>query len=128
MGLSPELTGRKQDGTFMPGQSGNPAGRPKGSRQKLQTDFLKVLADDFAKNGRSAVEEMRTKDPAAYVKAIASLMPKQLEIERPLGDMTDDELISAVDLLRSFLAAQETGKGTGNASLGESAGDLSALH
>ena len=32
---------------FVPGQSGNPAGRPKGARSKLGETFLKALAEDF---------------------------------------------------------------------------------
>jgi hypothetical protein len=32
----PETTDRKQDTRFKPGQSGNPAGRPKGSKHKIQ--------------------------------------------------------------------------------------------
>lgn len=74
----PESTGRNQDGTFAKGVSGNPAGRPKGSRHKLSEDFFKTLADDFAKNGVQAIVDMRDKDPGSYAKMIAGLMSKEL--------------------------------------------------
>ena len=82
------------------GKSGNPAGRVKGSRSKLQENFLKALSDDFEANGIEAIQTMRQEKPADYVRTIASLMPKQLEIERPLQDMTDDELADSIVALR----------------------------
>lgn len=74
----PEVTGQKQDTRFKPGQSGNPAGRPKGARSKLSEDFFKALQADFAKHGKLAVEGMRQTDPAAYVRAIVSLQSKEI--------------------------------------------------
>lgn len=97
---------------FKPGQSGNPGGKPKGARNKLQADFLNTLAQDFAAHGKQAIEEMREKRPAEYVRAVASLMPKELEISRPLDDISDDELNAAILAVRSVLAAQEAGART----------------
>jgi hypothetical protein len=73
----PETTGRNQDGTFAPGVSGNPAGRPKGSRNKLSEDFFRALADDFAENGVAAIVAMRTERPGDYAKMIAALQTKE---------------------------------------------------
>ena len=66
---------------WKPGQSGNPAGRPRGSRNKLTEDFFTVLAADFAKHGKKAVETMRSERPQEYVKAIASLQTKEMSGE-----------------------------------------------
>jgi hypothetical protein len=42
-------TAPKQRGIpFKPGQSGNPDGRPRGSRNKLGEAFVQALADDFS--------------------------------------------------------------------------------
>ena len=113
---------------FKPGNNANPSGRPKGSRQKLQTKFLDVLAAYFDENGAQAIVEMREKDPSGYVKAIASLMPKQLEIERPLQDMTDDDLIAGIAALQRLIAGQGADAGAANAQGSEQAGGVSPIH
>jgi hypothetical protein len=95
---------------FKPGQSGNPGGRPVNSRNRLTTAFLNALARDFDRHGVGAIEAAREKDPVRYVQIVASLMPKQIEQKRPLEDLTDDELIAGIALLRARLA-QSVGDG-----------------
>ena len=89
---------------FKAGQSGNPGGKPKAARNRLTAHFLNALADDFEKHGRQAIVDAREKDPMGYVKAIAALMPKQVEQTQPLDDLTDAELLAGIALLRSRLA------------------------
>lgn len=81
----PEDTGSKQaDTKFKPGQSGNPAGRPKGARSKLGDDFLKALLADFngetegKPHGTEAIRLMREERPGDYVKVLASILPKEV--------------------------------------------------
>lgn len=95
---------------FQSGQSGNPGGKPKNARNRLQNGFLTRLADDFEQHGKAAIEAAREKDPVGYIKAIASLMPKQVEQSQPLDDLTDAELVAGIALLRSRLTG---GSGTG---------------
>jgi len=97
---------------FQEGQSGNPGGKPKGARNRLQGAFLNALADDFEEHGKKAIVDAREKDPMGYVKAVAALMPKQVEQSQPLDDLTDAELLAGIALLRSRLAG-EAGKGMG---------------
>ena len=75
----------KADTQFKPGQSGNPAGRPPGSRNKLSEAYLKALADDFAEHGVDTIERLREDRPDIYVGAIGKLMPKLLELSGPDG-------------------------------------------
>jgi Family of unknown function (DUF5681) len=83
---------------FKPGQSGNPAGRPAGSRNRLQGDFLYALAEDFREHGVEAIRIMRVERPAEYVKVVASLMPKELLVtqDNALTDLTDEQLEHAL--------------------------------
>lgn len=76
----PDNTGRKQrsDVLFKPGQSGNPAGRPKGARTKLGEAFLQAMYDDFNKHGVLAVETVRAEKPDQYLKVIAAILPKEI--------------------------------------------------
>jgi hypothetical protein len=79
---APDATGAKQDTRFKPGQSGNPAGRPKGARNKISEGLLEALAKHFESNGAEAIEKVCADRPHDYLKIIASLVPKQMEILR----------------------------------------------
>ena len=61
---------------FKKGQSGNPAGRPKGARSKLSEVFLETLEDDFKVNGQQAIEALRRSNPKAYLQIIAVVTAK----------------------------------------------------
>jgi hypothetical protein len=66
-------------GRFLPGNSGF-GGRPRGSRNKLTTEFLDALYADFQANGAEAVARCRKEKPAEYVRIVASILPKDLEL------------------------------------------------
>ena len=79
---------------WRPGQSGNPAGRPAGTRNKLGEAFIAALADDFAQNGVDVIRATRVRFPAAYLRLVASVTFKHDEARNgivPEG-MSDDEL------------------------------------
>lgn len=63
---------------WKPGQSGNPAGRTKGSRNRLKEAFLRDLAEAWEKNGRDAIEQVIKSDPATFIRVVASLLPKEV--------------------------------------------------
>lgn len=113
---------------FKPGQSGNPGGKPLGSRNRLQGKFLATLADDFDAHGEQAIKNMRESDPSSYIRAIASLMPKEMEIKRPIEDLSDAELAEAIGVIQSYLATQKPDKGARAADSGKQAGNIPPLH
>ena len=99
----PDSTAQKQPigRPFEPGESGNPKGRPKGSRNKLSESFLHALAEDFDSHGVGVNEKVRTDRPHDYLKIVASVLPKQMQVEdhrapRLAADYTDDELAAIV--------------------------------
>lgn len=90
-------------GSGRPFQPGNP-GRPPGSRNKLKEDFFKALADTFREHGRAAMEQMIENEPAAYIKVIASLMPKQL------SDEDDNVVTPPVLVIKAWEPGDEGGE------------------
>lgn len=91
-----------------PGEVRNPAGRPKGSRNKLGEDFIAAIYADFQKDGATAIAQVRVKRPHEYLKVIASVLPKELHVkDATLGDMTDNELVELLAAVRSLSAADD---------------------
>ncbi len=82
---------------FKPGQSGNPKGREKGSKNKITKAFLKALTEDFAEHGVEVIKRLREKDPGLYLRIVAQLVPKNLDINHTgtinvqVVDYADDE-------------------------------------
>lgn len=49
---------------WKPGQSGNPKGRPKGSRDEFNEAFVKALRDEWDKRGAKALSELTASELA----------------------------------------------------------------
>ena len=96
-----------------PGMTNNPGGKPKGARNRLQGSFLNALADDFEKHGKKAIELCRKDDPTGYLRVIAALMPKEVELHRPLDDLTDEQIEAAIAAARALASASDPGSGKG---------------
>ena len=96
---------------FKPGQSGNPKGREKGSRNKLGEEFIQKLYADFQEHGEAAIVQVRTEKPDAYLKVISGILPKELKITNE-SDLTDEQLIERIrqldSVIRPFLSSEGT--------------------
>jgi hypothetical protein len=103
---------------FAKGRSGNPGGKPVAARNRLTQRFLFDLAEDFEAHGKAAIKECRERKPEAYIKAIAALCPKEIEVKRPLQEMEDAELLTAVRALEGFLASRANEAGTHEQAVG----------
>ena len=79
-----------------PGQSGNPKGRPVGSRNKLATLVFDEALASFEKRGPAAFEELANKDPARYLILMAQLIPQHFkhEVEHTIAGLSPEEAIA----------------------------------
>lgn len=90
--------------------SGNAKGRPKGSRNKLGEEFLSKMLADFEEHGSDVIVKVRTEEPAQYLKVVAGILPKELNVTtNAVEEMSDDDLARAIAALESIIAqpAQE---------------------
>jgi hypothetical protein len=57
------------------------------------------LADDFERFGMYAIARARHIDPVGYLRIVASLMPKGLEISRRDDDLNEEQIDAAINAL-----------------------------
>jgi hypothetical protein len=75
-------------------------------RRALTSDLLEALSEDFKAHGIEAVRQVRVEEPANYLRIIASLVPKEIEVApAPTEGMAPDELAAAIGILRELLAS-----------------------
>jgi hypothetical protein len=72
------------------------APKPQAAKTRLQTAFLQDLAAEWEKQGASAIRIMAIEKPAEFVKVVASLMPKEVELD--LANYVARVPVNVVDL------------------------------
>ena len=72
-------------------------GRPKGSRDRLIKAFIDALAEDFEKHGAAAIEHVAQNQPLDFLKLVASLTPKALDVRADHMATHISEALSATD-------------------------------
>ena len=104
--IAPKQVGRP----FQPGQSGNPAGRPIGSRNKLCQDFIADLAEVHSRLGKAAIERVAEQEPAKFMSIVAGLMPRNLDMTLAVShDLVADvsSYLQAFRMARDYIGAEQ---------------------
>ena len=86
---------------FEAGNTIGAAGKPRGAKNKLHKSFIEALQADFDVHGKAAIAIVRVEDPAAYLRVIASVLPRELEVSQ----VSDVDLEATIAEVRALLAA-----------------------
>jgi hypothetical protein len=98
---------------WQPGESGHPAGRTRGSRNKLSEEVICALLRDFRKHGEKAIAKVRREQPGVWLKVLAMLIPREHRVEysNSLKNWTDEELEAGIDLVKQMLESRAAASG-----------------
>lgn len=106
-------------------------GRPKGARNKLGEAFLADMLADWEVHGIATIQEVRETKPDQYLKVVASILPKELNIKvNELDELSDEQLQRQLAAVVAQLADAGFDALTriAEAKVPEPAGDVSAVH
>ena len=96
---------------WQPGQSGNPTGRLRGSRNKLSEEVICALLRDFRKHGEKAIAKVRREQPGVYLRCLTLLVPREHKVEHSnaIKEMTDEQLEQSLAILKEMIAKRDAG-------------------
>jgi hypothetical protein len=89
----------KQGGKFAPGVSGNPAGRPKGARNKITELCSDLLGDDAGEIMRECIKRAKKGDAVALRLCVERLVPIRAARDRSIVVEDLPDVRSASDLV-----------------------------
>ena len=91
--------------TFKQGVSGNPHGNRHRTRHLLNQEFMQALLLNFRHQGKKAIEKVARDQPAAYLKILALLVPREMKVEHSGGvkAMTDEQLEAGIEAIQAML-------------------------
>jgi hypothetical protein len=94
--------------TFKQGVSGNPHGNRHRTRHLLNQEFMQALLLNFRHQGKKAIEKVASTQPAAYLKILALLVPRETKVEHSQGvkAMSDEEIEEGIKFIQTMLAAR----------------------
>jgi hypothetical protein len=82
---------RSPRGQFLKGVPGV-GGRKRGSRNLLSERFLADLHSQWVKSGKTVLQTVAQQEPATFLKVIAGVMPKVLDIDAAVSMSVHSEL------------------------------------
>lgn len=109
MTASPENTGKKQDGRFKPGQSGNPKGKPKGCMNKATRAAMEMLDGEAEAVTRKVLDKALYGNPQALRIVFERIIPvrKEAPVSLSLPEIT--KAADVVTVQANILAAVAAG-------------------
>lgn len=78
------------------GECLNPAGRPKGSRNKFAEAFVNDFLKDWETHGSETIVRVREEDPSTYIRVSSTLLPKDFNINSQ-NEAALDKLLDQFD-------------------------------
>jgi hypothetical protein len=77
----------------------------------LNQEFMQALLLNFRHQGKKAIEKVARNQPAAYLKILALLVPREMKVEHSGGvkAMTDEQLEQGIEAITAMLAQREAG-------------------
>src|SRR5262249_47542523 len=88
--------------------TGNPHGNRHRTRHLLNQEFMQALLLNFRHQGKKAIEKVARNQPGVYLKILALLVPREMQIEHTnrIKQMTDEEIEQAIEAIQTMLAAR----------------------
>src|SRR3954471_13439631 len=108
---SQKQVGRTANGQFRPGVSGNRSGNVHRSRHALNADTIREMHAAFRQGGREAIDKVMRTQPAAFLKLLVLLVPREMKVEHSGGvkAMTDEQLEAGIAAIQEMLAKRNAG-------------------
>lgn len=106
----PETSLKKQGHRFKPGQSGNPAGKPKGARAKVTVLAEKMLADDAKEIVQAIIKAAKAGDATAMKLCLDRILPARrarFAIEGLPEVRTADDVTAATAAILAAVASAQ---------------------
>jgi hypothetical protein len=124
--MSNQVIERKPNGQFAKGVSGNLGGNAQRSRHALNADTIREMHAAFRRGGRAAINKVMKTQPAAFLKLLVLLVPREMKVEHSGGvkAMTDEQIEAAIEAIQAMLAARDAGA---NAKVIEASPEIPAL-
>src|SRR5262245_55593554 len=109
----------KYPNRWLPGQTGNPNGRPLGARTEFSNSFMRDLARVWAKCGADTIEKVAADDPSRFFAVASTLIPKDVAVtieQRLPGGLSPEDWSIAMSV---FEAVKQTIPDAGSRQPGE---------
>ena len=97
-------------GTWKPGQSGNPRGKPLGAVAQFSRELKECFGEHFASTlpdgrtkGLDAIERVWREQPHTYLGLAVRMVPQEVRVQEShaAAEMSDEELVAVVRMTRT---------------------------